>query len=111
MNPVIGQSQKEIDPDMWRDEKYRLPLAEHDFGAIFKGLQRVGFTQHRIATLTGVSQPQISAIMRKSGRRVMGYGVLVRIVSGLEIPLGFAGLSWCPDGHGEPPEGTVRSLW
>ena len=64
-----------------------------DFTKVYRLLQRVGLSQARIAGLTGQSQPEVSAIIH--GRKVMAYDVLLRMVEGLGIPRGLAGLSFC----------------
>ena len=64
-----------------------------DFTTIYRLLQNRGYSQQRIAALTGQSQPEVSAIIH--GRKVMAYDVMLRIVDGLGIPRGPAGLCSC----------------
>jgi len=74
---------------------------------VYRILSRLGFTQHRIGTMTGQSQSEISAIM--SSRRVLVFGVLARIADGLGIPPGYLGLACCPCRH-TMPEGTSQGV-
>jgi transcriptional regulator with XRE-family HTH domain len=70
----------------------RAALGARDITRVFRLLQKVGFSQQRIAALTGQSQPEVSAIIH--GRRVMAYDVLARIADGLGIPRGAMGLAY-----------------
>jgi hypothetical protein len=47
----------------------RTALAARDITRVFRLLQKIGFSQQRIAAMTGQSQPEVSAIIH--GRRVM----------------------------------------
>jgi transcriptional regulator with XRE-family HTH domain len=78
---------------MWMRGEMQDAVGRRDIKAVYKLLQRFGFSQQRIAALTGQSQPEVSAIMR--GRRVMSYEVLIRVADGLGIPRGLAGLASC----------------
>ena len=96
-----------IDPALyWRDD-LRVVLARHDFRNVYRTLvDEAGLTQRRIATLTGQSQSEVSEIL--SGRQVLTYAVLQRIVSGLGIPPQLAGVSWHgPDGADAYPGGVT----
>jgi transcriptional regulator with XRE-family HTH domain len=64
-----------------------------DFTMVYRLLQKIGFSQQKIAALTGQSQPEVSAIIH--GRKVMAYDVVLRTVEGLGIPRGLAGMSFC----------------
>ncbi|MGH4025889.1 MAG: helix-turn-helix domain-containing protein [Pseudonocardiaceae bacterium] len=81
----------------------RAALARHDFRVVYRTLTgEAGFSQRRIADLTGQAQSEVSEIL--SGRRVLTYAVLARIVGGLGIPAALAGLSWYgPDGEDAYP--------
>jgi transcriptional regulator with XRE-family HTH domain len=78
-------------------------LSTRDWTTVYRLLQRIGYSQQRIAALTTQSQPEVSAIM--NGRRVMAYDVMYRIASGLGIPLHLVGMSSCPV---EPAAATVN---
>ncbi len=90
----------------WRDD-LRVALARHDFRIVYRALgDEVGLSQRRIATLTAQSQSEVSEIL--SGRQVLTYAVLERIVSGLGIPPQLAGVSWYgPDGADAYPGGVT----
>ena len=120
---MLGPDQGEVwlrpDPKIWTRPAMRQALAGMDIGAVYRILQAQGFSQQRIAALTGQSQPEVSAILR--GRRVIAYLVLARIADGLGIPPSYLGLACldCPHittpaaaakpGRGAPPQtGTVR---
>ena len=65
------------------------------------------FSQTQIGTMTGQSEPEISAIL--SGRHVIAHTVLARIAHGLGIPPGYLGLACCPCPHATPtPHGTTE---
>lgn len=69
----------------------RAALAAHDIGGLFQVLAANGWTQRVIAKATGMPQSSVSEIVQ--GRRVIDYGVLVRIADGLGIPRELMGLS------------------
>ena len=69
------------DPAVWQAPEMRRALEERDIGRVYRILRRLGFTQNRLGTLTGQSQPEISAIM--NGRIVVAVVVLARIADGL----------------------------
>jgi hypothetical protein len=103
-----GQSNGPPDPREWYRPKMLNALVVRDFTIAFRLLQKIGFSQQRIAVLTDLSQPEISAIIH--GRRVMAYDVMRRIVDGLGIPPCLAGMSGCGScvhhqcsGDQEPP--------
>ncbi len=85
------------DPAVWQAPEMRRALEERDIGRVYRILRRLGFTQNRLGTLTGQSQPEISAIM--NGRNVVAVVVLARIADGLGIPPGYLGLACCPCPH------------
>jgi transcriptional regulator with XRE-family HTH domain len=94
------------DPLWWEHPDLRPSLAARDVRALFRWLQRRGWSQARIASATGQSQPEVSAIM--NGRTVCAYAVLRRIADGLGIPRGYLGLSHCvacPDPAGVERDG------
>ncbi len=102
-----------IDPALYWREDMRAALARHDFGVVYRALkEEAGLPQRRIARLTGQSQSEVSEIL--SGRQVLSYAVLERIVGGLGISPELAGVSWYGPGGtyaGEvtvagPPEGV-----
>jgi transcriptional regulator with XRE-family HTH domain len=73
-------------------------------GAVYRLLQRVGFSQREIARRTGQSQSEVSEILR--GRHVRDVMVLERICDGLGVPREFMRLSGPADGA-YPGRGTV----
>ncbi|HEX2301176.1 MAG TPA: helix-turn-helix transcriptional regulator, partial [Pseudonocardiaceae bacterium] len=81
-----------VDPELYQRDTMRAALARHDFATVYRALTgEQGLSQRRIATLTGQTQSEVSDIL--TGRRVLTYAVLRRIVTGLHIPPGLAGLS------------------
>lgn len=78
---------------MWNRLDMRIALARHDVGAVFRLMQRHGFSQRAIAALTGITQVEVSEIVC-SRRRILGHAVLERLVEGLELPRGWAGLAF-----------------
>ena len=73
-----------------------------DVQALFVWLQRRGWSQAQIASLTGQSQPEVSAIIK--GRKVTAYPVLLRVADGSGIPRGYLGLSSCIACDGTGPD-------
>lgn len=93
-----------LDPEVLALPSVRVALAERDIAKVYKILTQHGVSQRTIAALTGQSQSEVSEIL--SGRRVMGYDVLVRICTGFGIPRGSMGLAY--DRNSEPvPVGEV----
>jgi transcriptional regulator with XRE-family HTH domain len=88
------------DPAEWHRPELRSVLLSRDVRAIYRYLQRIGFSQQRIAALAGQSQPEVSSIL--SGRRVTAYDVLARIADGLRIPRGFLRMAYTADGSEHP---------
>jgi transcriptional regulator with XRE-family HTH domain len=80
-----------IDPAQWDEPEMRAALAVRDITVVYRLLQKIGFSQQQIASLTGQSQPEVSSIIH--GRKVMAYDVLVRICDGLGAPRGYMGLA------------------
>jgi Helix-turn-helix len=92
--PDTGTTERRLpDPAVWEEAVMRQALADQDIGTVYRLLGRLGFSQQRIAGLTGQGQSEVSAIIH--GRRVISYQVLSRIAEGLGIPRGYLGLSWC----------------
>ena len=81
-----------IDPAHWDEPTMRKALAVRDITVVFRLLQKLGYSQQRIAAMTGQSQPEVSAIIH--GRKVMAYDVLSRICDGLGAPRGYMGLAY-----------------
>lgn len=94
------------DPDDWHRPEIRSALLRRDVRAIYQYLQRFGFSQQRIAALTGQSQPEVSAILH--GRQVTVYDVLSRIADGLSIPRGYLRMAHTIDGN-EYPEPDIQT--
>jgi transcriptional regulator with XRE-family HTH domain len=86
----------------------RAALAGRDVTRMYRLLQKNGYSQQRIAAMTGQSQPEISAVIH--GRRIMAYDVLCRIADGLDIPRGYMGLAYTDNGSGggSAPAGAER---
>jgi transcriptional regulator with XRE-family HTH domain len=105
----VAPHPKQPDPATWDREEMRALLRRHDFPRVFQQLQKIGYSQLHIGRLTGQTQPEISAIIH--GRRPISYYLIRRIVRGLGIPPGHAGVSWCDcdtttTAPGDPPEET-----
>ncbi len=81
-----------IDPELLVDSRMQAALAERDVAAVYRLITKHGISQREIAAATGQSQSEVSEIL--SGRRVMGFDVLVRICAGLGIPREAMGLSF-----------------
>lgn len=80
-----------VDPELCRRDDMRAAIARHDFGVVYLALKdEAGLSQRRIAGLTGQAQSEVSEIL--SGRRVLTYAVLARIVDGLGIPAAAGGI-------------------
>jgi transcriptional regulator with XRE-family HTH domain len=82
-----------VDPEVWEEPPMRLALAVRDITTVYRLLQKLGYSQQRIAAMTGQSQPEVSSIIH--GRKVMAYDVLSRICNGLGPPRGYMGLASC----------------
>lgn len=82
-----------IDPSWWSRPDLQDALADRDIAAVFTFLRGRGFSQTRIAALTGQNQSEVSAILAH-GRQVTAYDVLARIADGLRIPRGLMGLAY-----------------
>ena len=93
MNALEQGLPEKPDPATWDWPEMQMAVVARDFTKVFRLLQRIGYPQQRIGALTGQSQPEVSAIIH--GRKVMAYDVLLRVVDGLGIPRGMAGLSSC----------------
>ena len=81
--------------------EFRSAAANRDIAAMYRLLQRYGFSQRSIAAMTGQSQSEISEIL--SGRRVVSYDLLLQIADGLGVRRGLMGLAYDPP-DGQPPE-------
>ena len=96
-----------IDPTLYHRDDMRAVLAAHDIAGLYQLLKDTGLTQRDIAALTGQSQSEVSEIL--TGRRVLSYDLLVRIIEGLAIPRELMGLSWWgPDGTHAGPDSAYR---
>jgi helix-turn-helix protein len=80
-------------PEIWRVPRVRTLIYARDIPGIYRELQKYGYSQQRIAALTGQSQPEVSNILHE--RTVQSYDVIHRIITGLGIPLCFAALASC----------------
>ena len=90
---AIDSHRHGIDPQVWEDPVMRLALAVRDITTVYRLLQKAGFSQQRIAAMTGQSQPEVSAIIH--GQKVKAYDVLSRICDGLGAPRSYMGLACC----------------
>lgn len=91
-------------------------LAARDVGAMYRHLCGHGFSQYKIARMTGQSQSEVSEIMH-GGRQVIAYDVLGRMAKGLGAPRGHMGLAYSPGreddayaGRQTPQSGTVEEV-
>jgi transcriptional regulator with XRE-family HTH domain/tetratricopeptide (TPR) repeat protein len=98
---AIGYQRDGVDPEEWDRPDMREALAVRDITRVYRLLQKIGFSQQRIAALTGQSQPEVSAIIH--GRKVMAYDVLSRICDGLGAPRGYMGLAYDKETPTGPP--------
>ena len=89
---TITDGKDRVEPEEWERPEMRAALAVRDICRVYRLLQKVGFSQQRIAALTGQTQPEVSAIIH--GRQVRAYDVLSRIANGLGIPREYMGLSY-----------------
>ena len=83
----------QVDPAWWTRPELLDALAGRDMGVVYQFLRGRGFSQTRIAALTGQNQSEVSAILAY-GRQVTAYDVLARIADGLDIPRGLMGLAY-----------------
>jgi transcriptional regulator with XRE-family HTH domain len=98
---TVPPSQPYLDPAWWDNAELRPQLARQDVQALYRWLQRHGWSQAQIAAAAGQTQPEVSAIV--NGRTVLAYSVLLRVADGFGIPRGYLGLSSCircPDAVG-----------
>ncbi len=85
---------------VWREERTRDALRRRRIGYLFELAKKyAGASQTRIANVTGMSQPDVSRIMR-DGREITSIDVLQRVADGLTMPdearilLGLAPKQW-----------------
>ena len=83
------------DPAWWWLPEVRPILAVRDITGLYRWLQKMGWSQQQIGSVTGQSQPEVSAILH--GRKVHSYDVLVRIADGLQVPRVLMGLAYCTE--------------
>jgi hypothetical protein len=86
------------DPQMWERPEMRAALGARDITRVYRLLQRFGYSRLRIASMTGQSEQEVSAVIH--GRKVMADEVLSRIAGGLGIPRGYLGLAHTEEGGG-----------
>jgi hypothetical protein len=79
----------------WRRPAMAAALAVRDFTTVFRLLQKIGYSQNKIAIMTQQSQPEVSAIIH--GRKVTAYDVIKRIAAGLGVPACVVGTASCHD--------------
>lgn len=85
------------DQRLWDEPPVRRALAVDDYRYILTRVCQQGFTQSRLASMVGMRQSEISNVI--NGRTILAVSVMRRIVDGLGIPPGYAGLAWCGCGH------------
>ena len=90
---TLDKPRRQVDPSWWTRHELRAALAERDVSAVYRFLHQRGFSQSRIAALTGQNQSEVSAILTH-GRQVNAYDVLARIADGLSISRGLMGLAY-----------------
>ena len=73
-----------VHPALLARPEVRAALAGHEIGALFRVLNKNGWSQRGIGGAVGMHQSEVSEIIR--GRRVTNYRVLVRIADRLGIP-------------------------
>ncbi|MGH3932565.1 MAG: hypothetical protein ACRDTF_21620 [Pseudonocardiaceae bacterium] len=107
---------EEIDPDVWDEPEMHIALAGRDIGALYRHLCGRGFSQYKIARMTGQSQSEVSEIMH-GWRQVIAYDVLARIAEGLGAPRGHLGLAYSSGreddayaGRRTPQSGVVEEV-
>jgi Helix-turn-helix len=79
----------------WRRPAMAAALEMRDFTTVFRLLQKIGYSQNKIAAMTHQSQPEVSAIIH--GRTVMAYDVIRRVADGLGVPPCVVGVASCRD--------------
>jgi transcriptional regulator with XRE-family HTH domain len=80
-----------IDPVFFDSDDMRAALAARELGRVYRLLQQVGVSQHRIGALTDQSPSEVGEILH--GRQVQTVAVLERIADGLGVPRDWVGLS------------------
>src|SRR5262249_61890849 len=105
---VVGDDHDRVDPEEWERPAMRAALADRDITTVYRLLQKAGFSQQKIAALSGQSQPEVSAIIH--GRKVQAYDVLSRVADGLGIPRGYMGLSYAVEPGQISPAGTAPAI-
>ena len=79
--------------ELYDREDVRRILAKRDIGALFCVLKNdAGLTQRTIAELVGMSQSEVSDILK--GRQVRDVSVLERVAEGLSVPRERMGISY-----------------
>ncbi|MGB6161279.1 MAG: hypothetical protein WCF33_08665 [Pseudonocardiaceae bacterium] len=91
-----------LGPEFLDSDEVRAAVDALDIGALFRLLQRLGVTQRQIADLTGQSQSEVSAIVKK-GRQVSNVFVLRRIADGIGISRERMFLGYGEKGPQAPP--------
>ena len=81
-----------IDPTWWTRPDLQDALANRDIAAVYQFLRTRGFSQTRIAALSGQNQSEGAAFLPPD-RQVRAHDVLARIADGLPIPRGLMGLA------------------
>src|SRR6266511_3819078 len=81
------------DPRWWDTPQMQAALARHDVAAVYRWLQRYGWSQTQIGAAVGQSQGEVSEVISGS-RRVRAYDLLERIAEAFAIPRGHMGLGY-----------------
>jgi transcriptional regulator with XRE-family HTH domain len=81
------------EPRWWDAPDMRVALARHDVAAVYRWLQRHGWSQTQIGAAVGQSQGEVSEVI-SGARRIQAYDLLVRIAEAFGIPRGHMGLAY-----------------
>lgn len=89
---AVGPAVPQIQENIWDDPAVSVALASRDIAGVYRFLASCGYSQRRMAELTGQCQSEVNEII--AGRTVKSYDVLERIAQRLGIPRGRLGLAY-----------------
>jgi transcriptional regulator with XRE-family HTH domain len=89
-----------LDPRVWDNPDMQSKCALRDIAGVFRSLQEQKISQRTIAALTGMSQSEVSEVIR-GRRQVQGYDTFLRICEGLGCPRGLMGLAYDEEAQAE----------
>jgi hypothetical protein len=95
VNTAAGPDKAPPSEQFWLDPHIRPALANRDFQAIYRHLQKHGYPQRRIGALTRQHQSIVSTVI--GGHTMTLDDVMRRAAVGLHIPLCMVGYASC--GH------------